>query len=142
MTIGLLDNVVRVLGHLWNALRCRCASDCAYNEVLAPSPISGRTRSFILESSMTSTVTKSTDPRYAGRYYIDAPDVYAARVAYAKELIADGKSHKCAWYHAFQVYPRTYLTSPDTPQSDPDACSFVFPPGLGSPARCSQSNSD
>lgn len=55
-----------------------------------------------------SAVTKSTDPRYAGRTYIDDPEVYKARVAYAEACKSCGDSHKFAWFKAFQKYPRTY----------------------------------
>lgn len=135
MAIGLAAGIVSVLDHLWNALRCRCHSDCAYNEILVPEPsiYSGPTRQS--HSSIMSAVTKSTDPRYAGRSYIDAPEVYAARVARADELKAEGKSHKAAWYQAFKEFPRTYLDALAASSSDSQPSSFVFPPGVQSAAR-------
>jgi hypothetical protein len=136
MSAGLSAGIVDVLGHLWNAIKCRCTSDCAYNEVLVPE--CSRTS----HCSIMSAVTKSTDPRYAGRSYIDDPEVYAARVAYAQTLIAEGQSHKSAWYHAFQQFPRTYIDAPTAPARNSDPGNFVFPPGLGPDARCSQSDSN
>lgn len=78
--------------------------------------------------------SKSSDPRYAGRSYIDDPEVYKARVAYANQLKEDGFSHKFAWFKSFQRYPRTYeddqtliakgnfktVDAPGTPEDNPE----------------------
>jgi hypothetical protein len=82
-----------------------------------------------------STVTKSTDPRYAGRRYEAEDDTYyQQRVSYAEKLKAEGNSHKRAWFQAFQAYPRVYVDAPnDAPPPSPanaGASNFVFPPGL------------
>jgi len=59
-------------------------------------------------SNLMSATSKSVDSRFAGRSYIDDPEVYKARVAYANQLKEDGFSHKFAWWKSFQRYPRTY----------------------------------
>jgi hypothetical protein len=79
-----------------------------------------------------STVTKSTDPRYAGRKY-EAEDetYYEQRVNYANALKAKGVSHKHAWFQAFQAYPRVYVDEADAASnpstSDDQSSTFVYP---------------
>ena len=82
-----------------------------------------------------SAVTKSTDPRYAGRSYETEDETYyQQRVDYAEKLKAEGLSHKQAWFKAFQAYPRVYVDdtngSSDPPAPDSTASSFVYPPGV------------
>lgn len=60
-----------------------------------------------------SATSKSSDPRFKDRSYIDDPEVYKARVAYATQLKADGHTHKFAWWKSFQRYPRTYEDDKD-----------------------------
>lgn len=44
-----------------------------------------------------------------GRSYVpEEPEVYHGRKALADQLIAEGKSYKYAWYHAFKKFPRVY----------------------------------
>jgi len=59
-----------------------------------------------------SATTKSQDPRFKGRSYLEEDALYyAARVDRANEYKQKGLSHKHAWFKAFEEYPRVYVDS-------------------------------
>lgn len=141
MALALAARVVAGLDHVLKWMQCRCQSDCSYNENLDVNVLEGsRPSGRISHSSIMSTVTKSTDPRYAGRAYVDDPEHYAARVAYAQTLMQEGQSHKQAWFHAFQKFPRMYLDASRASESDTESNTFVFPPGLQPTTRSCESS--
>lgn len=43
---------------------------------------------------------------YSAMSQTQDPEDYLGRLAYAQELMAEGKSHKHAWFLAFQRFPK------------------------------------